>query len=231
DRTLVGLETLLRWKHPELGFISPEIFIPIAEENGMIEALGWWVLRTVTENIRHWDIRQFKEFKLSINISSRQLLHKDLPGLIKNILLDAKLPANALELELTETILMSHTGISEKVLKEIHSLGVSIAIDDFGTGYSSLMLLKRLPIRALKIDKSFVNDVTTNINDAIIVNSVISLGKNLGLSVIAEGIENEDQLQFLVKNGCLHGQGYFLSCPLSFEQMIDFLETAPKRVT
>ena len=144
---------------------------------------------------------------------------------------DAQLPANALELELTETILMSHTDISENVLKEIHRLGVSISIDDFGTGYSSLVLLKRLPIRALKIDKSFINDVSTNINDAIIVNSVISLGKNLGLVVIAEGIESEEQLQFLVKNGCLRGQGYHLSRPLSFEQMTTFLETVPKKVT
>jgi len=231
DRTLVGMETLLRWKHPELGLISPDLFIHIAEENGMIEALGWWVLRTVGEHVKQWDFSSFKEFKLSINISSRQLLHKNLPLLIKNILFDTKLPANALELELTETILMSHTDISENVLKEIHSLGVSISIDDFGTGYSSLVLLKRLPIRALKIDKSFINDVTSNINDAIIVNSVISLGKNLGLTVIAEGIESEEQLNFLVTNGCLRGQGYYLSRPLSFEQMTIFLENISKRVT
>lgn len=231
DRTLVGMETLLRWKHPELGLISPNVFIPIAEENGMIEALGWWVLRTVSDNVKQWNLSPFKEFKLSINISSRQLLHKNLPNLIKNILLDAQLPPDALELELTETILMSHTGVSENVLKEIHALGVSISIDDFGTGYSSLVLLKRLPIRALKIDKSFVNDVTSNINDAIIVNSVISLGKNLGLIVIAEGIESEDQLQFLVKNGCVRGQGYYLSQPLSFEEVTDFLEKTPKKIT
>jgi diguanylate cyclase (GGDEF)-like protein len=228
---LVGMETLLRWKHPELGMISPEIFIPIAEENGMIEALGWWVFRTVCEHGKQWDLSHFEEFKLCINLSSRQLLHNNLPWLIKNILHKTQMPAHFLELELTESILMSNTGISETVLKEIHDLGVSFSIDDFGTGYSSLVLLKRLPIRALKIDKSFVSDATTNTNDAIIVNSVISLGKNLGLIVVAEGIETDEQLKFLVKNGCTHGQGYHLSKPLTIDQLNDFLTKKAKNTT
>lgn len=230
-KELVGMETLIRWKHPEFGMISPDIFIPIAEENGMIEALGCWVLRTVCEHGKRWDLSRFKEFKLTINISSRQLLHRNLPNLIKKILINNQIPAHVLELELTETILMTHTGMSENVIKEIHNLGVSISIDDFGTGYSSLVLLKRLPIRGLKIDKSFVNDVTTNVNDAIIVNSLISLGKNLGLIVIAEGIETQEQLDFLVKNGCTQGQGYYLSKPLAIEGITELIETTLKRVT
>jgi diguanylate cyclase (GGDEF)-like protein len=228
---VVGMETLLRWENPELGFVSPNIFIPLAEENGMMESIGSWVLHTICEHGKHWNLSPFKEFKLSINISSRQLLQINLPNLIKTILKNTRLPSNTLELELTETILMSQTIVSENILKEIHEMGVSISIDDFGTGYSSLILLKRLPIRALKIDRSFVKDVTTNINDAIIVNSVISLAKNLGLIVIAEGIETKDQLQFLVDNGCTQGQGYYLSKPLSIEQITEFLEKNSKKVT
>jgi diguanylate cyclase (GGDEF)-like protein len=230
-RNLVGMETLLRWKHPELGMISPEIFIPIAEENGMIEALGWWVLRTVCEQGKQWDIASIKDFKLSINISSRQLLHKNLPSVLNSILHDTNISPHNIELELTETILMSHTGVSSNVLKEINAMGICISIDDFGTGYSSLMLLKRLPIRALKIDKSFVSDLTTNSSDAIIVNSVINLAKNLGLVVIAEGIETEEQFKFLVANGCTQGQGYYLSKPLTTEQITDFINKTAKRVT
>lgn len=230
-REIVGMETLLRWNHPKLGMITPELFVPIAEETGLITSIGHWVLKTACENGILWHFNQFKEFKLTINLSSRQLLNKKLPHLIQEILMEANLPAHYLELELTETMLMSHMDASIHVLKEIHAMGVSISIDDFGTGYSSLALLRRLPIRALKIDKSFIHDVTSNTNDAIIVNSIISLGKNLGLTVIAEGIETEEQIRFLLDNGCSQGQGFYLSKPLTTEEVTEYLHKKYKKVT
>jgi len=223
-RDVVGMEALLSWKHPELGLIPPATFIPLAEEIGLIDYIGKWVLRAACEQAAKWYLSGYKNFKLSVNLSPRQLLQKNLPQQIADMIKDTKLPAKILELELTETSPLIYSTLSEVVLKEINEIGIKISLDDFGTGYSSLTHLKRLPISAIKIDKSFIHDVTTDPNNMTIVKSMISLSTDLGFNVIAEGIETETQLQFLIENKCPLGQGFYLSKPLSTEQMTQLLE-------
>lgn len=215
---VIGLETLLDWNHPKLGRISPDIFIPIAEETGLIAFIGNWVLRNACKQAKLWSLKNRKNFKLAVNLSSQQLLQDKFYQLVLNILDFYELPPHLLELELTETIVMSYKAdLIKDVLIKLSELGISIAIDDFGTGYSSLTRLKTLAINTLKIDKTFVQDAITDPNTAIIVNCLITLGKNLNLNVVAEGIETEEQHKFLIENGCLYGQGYLLSRALSVE--------------
>ncbi len=222
---IVGLEALLCWKHPKFGMISPSIFIPIAEETGLITTIGNWVFRTTCEQAKKWNLDKYKNFKLAINLSSHQLIQEDFLEMVIDVLKNTNIPPSLLELELTETTIMSQrTDVYKNIINELHDLGVSIAIDDFGTGYSSLTRLKDLSIDTLKLDQDFVQDVTTDINSAIIVNCLIALGKNLDLKVIAEGIENENQLQFLQSKGCLYGQGYLLSRPINVDNMENFLK-------
>jgi diguanylate cyclase (GGDEF)-like protein len=216
---VIGMEALMRWNHPKFGLISPDIFIPIAEEIGIISTIGDWALRSVCEQAMQWHKNGYKSFKLSVNISSRQLLHTGLIKLIKNTLQATQFPPHLLELELTESIVMSSSNRVEKIIQEISDMNIGISLDDFGTGYSSLSHLKRLPITALKIDKSFIMDIMKDPNDALIVKSIISLGKILNLNLIAEGIETQEQLQFMIKNQCQCGQGFYLSKPLSPEEM------------
>lgn len=221
---MVRMEALACWKHPKFGLISPDIFIPLAEEIGLMEHIGKWVLRTVCEQAKKWYLAGYQDFKISTNLSPRQLLQKNLPQLIQDLLDDTHLPGNFLELELTETSVLIYSDFSEDIINQIHQLGINIALDDFGTGYSSLNHLKRLPISAIKIDKTFVQDVMVYPNNAMIVKSVISLGNNLGFDVIAEGIETAEQLQFLIENHCPEGQGFYLCKPLTHEQMTEYLK-------
>jgi diguanylate cyclase (GGDEF)-like protein len=224
NKKMVGMEALLRWQHPEVGLISPNLFIPLAEQNGVITAIGEWALKNICEQGSQWHAAGHNDFTLSINISSYQLLQKSFPQLLLQTLNNTHISPNLLDLELTETAFIAHSSYFENVLKKIHEAGISITIDDFGTGHSSLTRLKRLPIKALKIDKSFVQDIIPNSSDAVIVNSLIALGKNLGLNVIAEGIETPGHLDFLINNSCPQGQGYYLCKPLSAKQMTAFLD-------
>lgn len=231
SKKIIGIETLLNWEHPTFGIVSPNIFIPIAEDTGLMASLGNWIFSTACRQAEKWDLNKIKNFKFAINISSRQLLHEEFLPFIISILEATHLSTDMLVLELTESTVMSYTsGPFVTTIKKLHELGPSIAIDDFGTGYSSLTRLKHLPIDTLKIDQTFVQDVSNNPDSAIIVCCLIALGKNLGLNVVAEGIETEKQYEFLLKNNCPQGQGYFLSKPLTTDQMTQFLKKMKEKV-
>ncbi|TAK75765.1 MAG: GGDEF domain-containing protein, partial [Gammaproteobacteria bacterium] len=228
-RNIIGIETLLCWDHPKFGLVSPNIFIPIAEETGLIIDIGNWILRTACHQASLWPLDKIKNFKFAINISSRQLLRENFVQQLITILNDTGMSPSLLEIELTETVMMTYTtGSFKEEIMKIHDLGINISIDDFGTGYSSLTRLKHLPVNTLKIEKSFIQEAVINPNSGIIVSCLIALGKNLGLNVIAEGIENEEQLKFLTAKGCPQGQGFYLSKPLSVDRMEKLLKLQVK---
>lgn len=213
---LIGAEALLRWKNPkEKDLVSPMEFIPILEDVGLIIPVGEWVLHTACHHAAAW-AKQFnftKQSKISVNLSVRQLNQADLVETIHSILAMNNLQPKQLNLEITESTIMSNPEKNIATLHELHALGISISVDDFGTGYSSLGYLKSLPIDVLKIDRSFLQEVSTNQNSAMIVKSIIALAKNLGLQTIAEGVETEAQIKFLLKNGCTNMQGYYFCKP------------------
>jgi EAL domain-containing protein (putative c-di-GMP-specific phosphodiesterase class I) len=217
------MEALVRWRHPEFGLISPVEFIPLAEETGLILPIGEWVLRTACAQSKAWQDEGFDPLQVSVNLSPRQFKQPNLLEVITGIINDTKIDSNYLELEVTESSLMQNTEAAVETLGELKKLGVKISIDDFGTGYSSLGYLKRLPLDVLKIDKSFVQDVTGNPEDAAIVMTIISLAHNLNLKVIAEGVEIEEQLKFLQLLRCDEWQGYLYSKPVSSEAFRELL--------
>ncbi|HKK01296.1 MAG TPA: EAL domain-containing protein, partial [Desulfuromonadales bacterium] len=214
---ITGVEALLRWHHPQKGIISPVNFIPAAEETGLILPLGEWVLRTACRQARRWHLAGFPLLRMAVNLSALQFTQPDLLEMISGILEETGLPPQSLELEITESMLMENAREARTTLSGLKELGVSLAIDDFGTGYSSLSYLKHFPIDRLKIDQSFVRDIDTHCDDTAIVDSIIALGHSLHLSIIAEGVENEQQLQLLRQGRCHEMQGYFFSRPLSAE--------------
>ncbi|WP_058300281.1 putative bifunctional diguanylate cyclase/phosphodiesterase [Gorillibacterium timonense] len=217
---LTGFEALLRWDHPEWGPISPDEFIPVAEESGLIIPLGEWVLRTGCRQFRKWLSTGNPGERLAVNLSVKQLQDPGLPALVERVLEEEQLSASQLELEITETI-MKQGEHTVRILEHLKNMGIYISIDDFGTGYSSLSYLNRLPIDALKIDKSFIRNIYTDHADSEIVTTIITLAKSLNLKVIAEGVETREQLDFLKANNCHEGQGYLIgrpSRPESIEQ-------------
>ncbi|MGZ4030766.1 MAG: bifunctional diguanylate cyclase/phosphodiesterase [Tumebacillaceae bacterium] len=220
---ITGMETLVRWNNPDLGFISPGVFIPVAEETGLIVEIGEWVLRTACAQNKAWQDAGYAPLRVAVNLSARQFVNHDLVQTVRNVLQETGLDPNWLELEITESILMQNT---EEIIATLHvfkQMGIQIAIDDFGTGYSSLSYLKRFPIDSLKIDQSFVRDITDDLNDAEIATAIISLGHSLNLKVIAEGVETTAQQNFLVGKLCDEMQGYLFSRPLTtgdFEKLL-----------
>jgi EAL domain-containing protein (putative c-di-GMP-specific phosphodiesterase class I) len=224
ETCMLGVEALIRWIHPTKGFIPPGEFIPIAEETGLIFKLGEWILQTACLQTRQW-LDQGYDLTVSVNLSASQLNQKNLLEVITETLNQTRLPAQNLMLELTESMMMTNIETHIAELQTLKALGVHVSIDDFGTGYSSLSYLKRLPIDELKIDKSFIDDIETNENDRNIVRSIISLGHNLHLKVVAEGVEQQAQVDFLRDNGCDVIQGYFYSKPIAASAIVDFLET------
>ncbi|MDK9720783.1 MAG: EAL domain-containing protein [Rhodospirillales bacterium] len=214
---IAGAEALVRWKHPDLGLVPPVDFIPLAEDTGLIIPLGEWVLRAACLQNKAWQDRGLPPIRMAVNISPHQFNQPDLVGRVRAILDEAQLDPKYLELEVTESVLIEHMDIASFMLNELRSLGVVTSIDDFGTGYSSLAYLKRIPIDALKIDASFMHDLTTDDSDAEIVSAIIGLAHNLRLKVVAEGVENEDQIAFLRSHGCDEIQGYLVSRPVSSE--------------
>jgi len=222
-KKIIAVEALLRWQHPRFGLISPNIFIPIAEEMGLIMEIGSWVLKTVCFQGERWNKKGVKELKLAVNLSLQQLLQDNFLQSTEEILSETHFPSKSLQLELTENSVITYTQQLKQTMKKLHELGLEIAIDDFGTRYSSLTTLGALPINTLKIDRIFLNDVTIDPKNKIIVKSLIALGNNLNLNVVAEGVQSEEQLQFLILNGCLQGQGFFLCNPLNIEQMTELL--------
>lgn len=210
----IGLEALIRWNHPEMGLVSPADFIPLAEETGLIVPLGEWVLRTVCSQMRCWLDAGLEPLRIAVNLSACQFRQTTLWKMVKRTLQESGLAPKMLEIELTESVIMDNIQTSSTVLRDLKKMGVHISMDDFGTGYSSLSLLKRLPLDTLKIDQSFVRDITTDAEDAAIVDAVISLAHSLRLRVIAEGVETREQLDFLREHGCDEAQGYLYSRPL-----------------
>jgi len=223
ENKLVGMEALVRWQHPKLGLIPPDKFINLAEITGMIVELDRIVMKKAIKEFSTWHYQGLKVGKLSLNLAIKQIEQADFVDFIKELLSDKDCLAHCIEFEVTETQIMNDPEKSIKVLQQLDEIGISIAIDDFGTGYSSLSYLKKLPIDKLKIDKSFVDGLPTNSDDIAIAKTIISLSKNLNIKVIAEGVESEDQKEFLVENGCDLIQGYFYSKPLPSKEMGDFL--------
>lgn len=211
---LKGAEALMRWESPEKGSTPPSIFIPLAESNGLIELLGRWVLRMACHQARQWQAEQ-PDFYVSVNVSPRQFRQEGLLDSIKGALVESGLPPDSLMLEITEGVLMQDPERAGAILNELRSCGVRIAIDDFGTGYSSLAYLKKFPLSVLKIDKSFVDELPHCEEDVAIISAVLSLARGLGLSVVAEGVELDEQLQFLASSGCDLVQGYLKGKPMN----------------
>ena len=223
DGRVIGVEALLRWSHPTLGQISPAEFIPIAEDCGLILPIGEWVLREAANQIKRWMDKGHKPIVVAVNLSAVQFRHASLPDMIGSILNEVRLPPEFLELELTEGVAMHDVFRAVAVMDKLHEQGVRMSIDDFGTGYSSLSYLKKFKVYKLKIDQSFVRDISSNLEDKAIVAAIISMSKNLGLQTIAEGVETANQLDYLCKEGCDEAQGYHISKPLTAEQMEAFI--------
>lgn len=224
--SIVGAEALLRWNHPTIGIISPKLFIPIAEAENLIVPIGQWVMTKCFELIRRWkaDNLPFRLPAISLNVSSIQLEEIDfIAALRENLMVHGNNP-DSIEFEITESILMKRPEQSIVLLNEIRHLGISISIDDFGTGYSSLTYLKRLPVDYIKIDQSFVKDVDVSSENAEIVRSTINMVHNLGLKVVAEGVEREEELQFLYENHCDYAQGYYFSKPVDEEKLLELVK-------
>lgn len=216
-------EALLRWQHPDLGLVLPKQFIPLAEETGLIITLGEWVLRTACAQNKAWQLARYPLQRVAVNISPRQVQNPDLAEMVESILRETKLSPHGLELEVTEDVMLHDVEAVIRTLRRLSDLGVHISIDDFGTGYSSLSYLKKLPIHTLKIDQSFVSDITVNPDDAAIARAVITMAKSLRLNVIAEGVEVEDQMRFLYSLNCSKMQGYFFSTPVSAAEFSPFI--------
>lgn len=215
SNTIIGMEALIRWIHPKKGLIPPLHFIELAEETGLIIQIGEWVLRAACIQNRAWQKAGLPKIKVSVNLSSHQFRHKDIVQIVDDALKYSKLDPKYLELELTESSIMGNTEMYLRAMERLKALGVSLAIDDFGTGYSSLSYLKKFPVSKLKIDRSFVKDLATEKDDGSIVLAIIALAQKLKLTVIAEGVETQAQLQFLKRNKCDEYQGYYFSPPLA----------------
>ncbi|MHA6125550.1 putative bifunctional diguanylate cyclase/phosphodiesterase [Pseudomonas fluorescens group sp. PF-1] len=228
DHRVVGVEALIRWQHPEHGLVPPDLFIPLAEQNGTIIAIGEWVLDQACKQLRDWHDQGFSDLRMAVNLSTVQLHHAELPRVVNNLLQMYRLPPRSLELEVTETGLMEDISTAAQHLLSLRRSGALIAIDDFGTGYSSLSYLKSLPLDKIKIDKSFVQDLLDDDDDATIVRAIIQLGKSLGMQVIAEGVETAEQETYIISEGCHEGQGYFYSKPLPARELGAYLKQAQR---
>ncbi len=221
---IIGMEALLRWYHSDLGWVSPTQFIPLAEETDLILTIGEWVLQKACEQNKAWMDQGYPPLCVTVNVSGQQFKRTDMVRLVSNILQETHLPAEQLQLELTESVLMKNVSNTVVKLNELKKMGVSIAVDDFGTGYSSLAYLKRFKLDTLKIDQSFVRDISNDADDAAIVSAIINMAHSLGMNVVAEGVESREQLEFLRANACDQIQGYYFSQPLPAEAFANLLD-------
>jgi diguanylate cyclase (GGDEF)-like protein/PAS domain S-box-containing protein len=226
DDHIIGVEALLRWTHPVMGNISPVEFIPIAEDSGLILPIGEWVLRTAVTQLKNWLDRGHPPLIMAVNLSTVQFRHHRLPELVTRILEEVQLPPEYLELELTEGMAMLNPEKAIQIMNDLHDRGVRMSIDDFGTGYSSLSYLKKFKVYKLKVDQSFVRDISTDLEDKAIVAAIISMSKQLGLQTIAEGVETIEQLDYLRDQGCDEMQGYYLSRPISADELENLISRA-----
>jgi diguanylate cyclase (GGDEF)-like protein/PAS domain S-box-containing protein len=221
---IIGVEALVRWQHPTKGLLSPLKFISLAEETGQIVAIGQWVLHSACRQLRAWQDKGLPPILIAVNLSARQFAHDDLLSDIAVALRESNLSPDMLELEITESVVMDNAGKAIRILNELKAMGVRISMDDFGTGYSSLANLKRFPLDSVKVDRSFIRDIPEEVNDAAITHAIIAMAHALKLKVIAEGVETEDQLNFLREHGCDEIQGYYFSRPLSATAFQHFFE-------
>jgi EAL domain-containing protein (putative c-di-GMP-specific phosphodiesterase class I) len=216
---IAGFEALVHWRHPQRGLMRPLEFVPLAEETGLVVPIGEWVLREACRQTRDWQLRFSPSLSVGVNISARQFLNADVVGMVAAALRESNLPPRALRLELTESMLMDNAAVAAGVLDELRALGVSLDLDDFGTGYSSLSYLNDFRLDTLKIDRSFLAGSWE------IVTAIVNLARGLRLTLIAEGVENDAQLEQLRKLGCEYGQGYLFGRPLDAEAMEEILRT------
>lgn len=213
DGNIKGVEALLRWVHPELGILTPNKFIDVAEESGLIMQIGEWALREACKTNKFWQNEGYEHLTVALNVSPKQFYNPKIIEVIKSVLEETELEPHYIELEISESTVMNNPDKSVEIISSLKSLGVQISIDHFGTGYTSINLLKRFPVTSLKIDRSFIKDIPNKPDDSAISSAIISLGHNLGMEVIAEGVETAEQMQFLTKENCDLVQGYFLSYP------------------
>ena len=222
-RQIIGMEALLRWQHPYQGMVGPLSFIPKAEETGMIVPIGDWVLKAASSQAKKWENEGLPLSPISVNLSAQQVHQRSLPASIEKILQATQLDPQYLQLELTESFLIHETPTTLATLRELKAMGVQIYIDDFGVGYASLRYLKVFPLDGIKLDQTLIQDIATDINNAAIVKAIISLGNTLGLKVIAEGVETQEQADFLSEHGCNTIQGYWLTPPLPAHESAQWL--------
>jgi len=220
---VIGMEALLRWNNPSLGLISPAQFIPLLEETGMIVEVGKWVLATACRFNKALQHQGFPPIQVAVNLSTRQFMQNDLPGMVCDILMDTRLHAQYLLLEITESILVDNVDKAVNMLHALQTIGVRLSLDDFGTGYSSLNYLKKLPLHCLKLDRSFVQNVDSVSQDAAIVKAIIELGRSMNMRVIAEGVETREQRKFLQDHGCDMAQGYLIGYPMDEKGLVNWL--------
>jgi len=222
-REITGVEALLRWQHPDLGIVPPGQFIPLAEETGLIVPIGKWVMNTACAQNMAWQKAGLPPLRMAVNLSARQFTDEHLVADIVSALRDSAMPPELLELELTESMVMQDAERAGELLTAIKQLGVRLAIDDFGVGYSSLAHLKRFPIDTLKVDRSFIRDLTEDCEDQAITKAIIAMGKSLNLTVVAEGVETLGQETFLRDNNCDESQGYYFSRPITDDSFAELL--------
>jgi len=224
SKNIIGIEALLRWDHPEQGLLNPEEFIPFTEDTGLIEPIGEWVLKEACLEAKRWQDKGLPPIRVAVNLSMRQFVASNFVDKVADALKEAKLAPQYLELEITESFLAQNVEQATEILHGLHELGVELAIDDFGTGYSSLAYLRQFPLNTLKIDQSFVQDISTNSDCANIAEAIIALGQSLKLNVIAEGVEREDQVFFLRGHGCDWVQGFLFSKPLPANKIMPWIK-------
>ena len=228
---IVAAEALLRWRHPTKGLIGPSSFISLAEETGLMIPLGEWALREACRQARVWQVEKGSSIRVAVNLSAMQFRHQDILQTIRSALSAAGLHGNALEIELTESALMTNPEESAGILKQLRKMGVSVAIDDFGTGYSSLSYLRRFPIDKLKIDRSFIRDLGVSRTDESIVRAIVTLARSVGLQVVAEGVESAEQLELVTRLECAQWQGYHCCPPQPAERFESMLDDHPETRT
>ena len=222
--SFLGVEALLRWNHPQRGLISPANFIPLAEETGLIKEMGRWVLETACTQFVNWEMEGISPNSLSVNLSEKELNQRNIVDIIRTVIKETGIDPGKLEIELTENIVFSNFNKIRIILEEIKNLGVRLAVDDFGTGYSTLSQLAHFKFDTLKIDQRFAPSITTSESDAAIVSGIITIARNLKMNIVAEGIEEQPQLDFYISQGCINIQGYYFAKPLQRKALVPFLQ-------